>query len=306
MTDKRRISRRTLLAAGVGSLGFVTVGGNVVARAQKVSFNRSQQIPAGMGNNPGNGNDPGNGNGNGPGNGNGNGPGSSAANENANEASAQGDDTGVYLQVDWKEWYNGEVVEAQDAATRRDDDDPGVLTLPNIMPGDRGRVTVGLSTATDGGTPPAMEILFRIREPPGTRLENGRNEPEEKAGDTTDDTGELQELIDLDVWYDTGVKVAGNPIYGFCDAEENPGDTTFLSGSLAELSVVGDRASLDNDTWHTLEANASNPVDSGQCLQSDEGLCLTIEWTFTSDENVNRVQGDSVSPVIEFGAIQCS
>ena len=198
------------------------------------------------------------------------------------------------------------MVEQEDAATRRDDDAPGVLTLPNIMPGDRGRMTVGLSTATDEGTPPAMEILFRIREPPGTRRENGRNEPEEKAGDTTEDTGELQELIDLDVWYDTGIKVAGNPIYGFCDAEENPGDTTFLSGSLAELSVVGERDDLANDTWHTLEANASNPVDSGRCLQSDEGVCLTIEWSFTSDDNVNRVQGDSVSPIIEFGAIQCS
>jgi hypothetical protein len=175
------------------------------------------------------------------------------------------------------------------------------------MPGDRGRLTVGLSSEADQGTPPSMEVLFRIREEPGTRRENGRNEPEQKAGDTTGDVGELQEYIELDVWYDTGIKVAGNPIYGFCDAENNAGDSTFLSGSLAELSVVGERADLGNDTWRTLNANPSNPVDSGACLGPDEGLCLTIEWSFTADGgNVNRVQGDSVSPIIEFGAIQCT
>lgn len=284
MTGRRKISRRSVLAAGTASLGFLTLGGSVVAQARRVSFNRSQQVPV---ESPGNGENSGSENGENSGNGNGD-----AAD-------------GVFLRVDWKEWYNSEVVESQDAATG--DHAPGVLTLPDITPGDRGRLAIGLSTETARGRPPSMAVSFRIREAPGSRRENGRNEPEQKAGDSTDDVGELQEYIDLDIWYDTGVQAAGNPVYGFCDAANNLGDSAFLSGTLAELSVVGTRDELGAETWRTLDTAASNPVSSDRCLGPGEGLCLTIEWAFSTDAaDLNLVQGDSVSPVIEFGAVQCA
>jgi hypothetical protein len=272
MTDDRPWTRRALLAAGAVTLGGGALGGTAIASSDPVSFDQQQQV----------------------------------------QVTTDGGDRSAgdsHLRVDWKEWYNGRPVERQDTPTQRGADDRGVLAFPNILPGDHGRVTIGLSTEASGeGTdPPAVEVLIRIREPPGTRRENGRNEPEEKAGDGSPDTGELQEFLQLEIWYDTGIQVTNTPVYGYCDAEENLGDSTFLSGSLAELSTVGTDQTLANETWRSLDTDASNPVGSGACLRPDEAMCLTVEWSIAGNvPNVNRIQGDSVSPVIEIAAVQCS
>lgn len=266
MSDDTWITRRALLAAGAGSLGAVGVAGSVVARAQQVSFDRSQQV------------------------------------------SVENTGRDVSLRIDWKEWFGGEVLDQQENAT----DTRGVLRFPNLLPGPdvNGTVAIGLSVEAEQGNSPPVRVQFRVREPPNSREENGRNEPEKKAGDTTDDTGELQEHIHIQAWYDTGVSVAGAPLYGVCDAEQNTigpvGDTPYLSGTLAEVSVVGTADDVGMDTWRTLDANASNPADGGVCLGPNESLCLTLVWAFTgAGADVNRVQGDSVHPILEFRAEQC-
>jgi len=255
-----RLSRRALLAAGAGSLGVLGFGGTAWAQSQQVSFDQTRQIDAQTG----------------------------------------PEQPDVDLLVDWKEWYNGETRETQETPTSRSDTSNALITLPDVKPGDSGKAAIGLSVAAAQGNPPPMELEMRIRELPTSRQENGRNEPERKAGDTTDDVGELQEYLDVFVWYDTGIQIEDAPIYGACDAAFNSGDTELADGSLADVSVT----SADGP-WRTLDANPSNPADPSRCLRPNEALCLSFEWAVSGDENVNVVQSDSVSFNIEFRARQC-
>jgi hypothetical protein len=245
MTRDDLISRRTLLAAGSGVLGFAGVG--TLAQARTVAFTQSRQIQM------------------------------------------QTAGSGARLEVDWKEWYNGDVVGERTTPENA----PGQVQIPDIKPGDSGTLALGLSTAADEGEPPPAEIRMRVRA--ANPRENGRTEPERKAGDTTPNVGELQEFIDVDLWYDTGVRVGSVPLYGTCDAADNTGDTPLAAGSLGE--VAGE---------YTLDAGASNPAETGPCLGPDESICVTLDWRMDTDEgNINVIQGDSVEFAIEFAPQEC-
>jgi hypothetical protein len=198
-------------------------------------------------------------------------------------------ETDARLEVDWTEWYNGEVVGERTSPA----DAPGQIQIPDVKPGDSGRLTLGLSTAAAEGTPPAAEITMRVLAT--ERRENGRNEPERKAGDTTPNVGELQEFIDVELWYDTGVRMEGMPLYGTCDGENNMGDTELATGSLGE--VAGE---------YTLDVDASNPLGLGSCLEPDETICLTLDWQLDPDMgNINVIQGDSVEFAVAFEPREC-
>lgn len=247
MTRDDSVSRRTLLGAASGVLGFAGMG--TLAEARKVAFTQSRQI----------------------------------------EMQATTSETDARLEVDWTEWYNGEVVGERTSP----EDAPGQIQIPDVKPGDSGRLTLGLSTTAEEGDPPAAAITMRVLAT--DRDENGRNEPERKAGDTTPNVGELQEFIDVELWYDTGIRMEGVPLYGTCDGEENAGDTELASGSLGE--VAGE---------YTLDVDASNPLGLGSCLEPDESVCLTLDWQLDPDEgNVNVIQSDSVEFAIAFEPREC-
>jgi hypothetical protein len=247
MTRDDLISRRTLLAAASGVLGFA--GAGTLAAARTVTFTQSRQI----------------------------------------QLQQTTSETDARLEVDWKEWYNGDVVGERTTP----DDAPGQVQIPDVKPGDSGTLTLGLSTAADEGAPPPAEIRMRVLAT--ERRENGRNDPERKAGDDTPNVGELQEFIDVDLWYDTGVRVAGVPLYGTCDAADNTGDTTLATGSLDE--VAGE---------YTLDANASDPTGTDPCLGPGESICVTLDWQVDTDEsNINVVQSDSVEFAVAFEPREC-
>jgi hypothetical protein len=202
----------------------------------------------------------------------------------------------AHLVVDWKEWYNGRVVGERTGPS----DAPEQVQIPNVEPGDSGRLTLGLSTASEEGTPPPIEVRMRVRV--SDREENGINDPEREAGDT-DPTGDVQEFVEVDLWYDTGVQMAGVPLFGTCDGSDNAGDTTVATGTLGEVATTAS----EEGGWQTLLPSPSNPVDGGPCLGPTQSVCLTLDWAVDTDApDVNRMQGDSVEFALEFQPRPCS
>lgn len=196
----------------------------------------------------------------------------------------------VDLILDWAEYYNGDQLESQEIATSHESGNP-IITLENVLPGDSGRVSFGMQTAEE--TSAQLQMLLREV----SESENGITEPEEFAGDTSPDSGELPEYTEITAWYDTGVDLAGNTIYGACDGEfADLGEEIRLEGSLA--GVV-------SDGWRPIDAD---PDSDDSCLGPDEGLCFTIEWALPEDlpgTDDNIIQGDSVSFEIGFRGMTC-
>ena len=260
--DNRRISRRALLAAAVGTVGGAVLGSATLAQARQVTFDRNERV-------------------------------STLETETA---------TDVSLRVAWKAWNNGEVSERKDETERSTDVRDSVLSVGSVLPGDSGKIVFGLSTEASNGNPPPMEVQMRVRIVDATRKENGLNEPEQKAGDSSPDLGELQDFLELNIWYDTGVQTVGVPLYGTCDGTFNAGDTGLETGSLTDVAVTAEAGS-----WWTLDTAPSNPVGTQSCLQADESLCVGLEWGIEpTAEDINLIQTDSVEFTIEFRARQCT
>lgn len=197
----------------------------------------------------------------------------------------------IDLEVDWAEFYNGQQLEAQDTAISRETQAP-IITLENILPGDSGRVAFGLRTAEE--TPAQLQLLFRLVD----EAENSITEPESRAGDTSLNSGELPEYVQVRGWYDSGVDLAGSTIYGACDGEfEDLGEEIQFEGTLA--GALG-------DSWRPIDANPASEEDA--CLGPDEGLCFAIEWELPEDlpgVEDNIIQNDSVTFELGFRGAVC-
>ncbi|MFC7046827.1 SipW-dependent-type signal peptide-containing protein [Halobacteriaceae archaeon GCM10025711] len=131
------------------------------------------------------------------------------------------------LMVDWREFYNGELLEAHpeggvvpreeldsEAAFRAQfadvpdallDRDP-VVSLDDVKPGDSGSLRLSLHLFDN---PAWVWMRVRVRD----MDDNGVNEPEGDAGDTTggDDEGELQEYLRMHMFYDEARDGRWNP-----------------------------------------------------------------------------------------------
>jgi len=192
----------------------------------------------------------------------------------------------AHIQVEWKEWYNGQVVTGTEETPQ--------ISFGDVKPGDAGKLAIGLTTRSREDTePPPLAIEMRLRALPESGAENGRTEPEIQAGDTTPNHGELQEYVDLDLWFDSGTVIADQSLYGRCDGIEN-GGPDLDEGTLAALTV-----DPQSDTWpYTL------PPD-GDCLDPSESLCLAFEWAIAESVG-NIIQGDSAAFAIEFRTVPCS
>lgn len=201
------------------------------------------------------------------------------------------------LQVGWKEWYNGAVKETRETVDSRPTDASPVVTLSDLSPGDRGKLAFGLTTHAENGSPPPARLQTRVRTLPISNAENGITEPEAKAGDSSPDRGELQDSLDLQLWYDTGVSLGDVPLLGHCDGTfDSTVDTELGSGPYPAVAVPA-----TSDDWLELDAH---PNESTDCLREDESLCLGLAWQLPEDLG-NRVQTDGVAFAIEFRAVQC-
>jgi hypothetical protein len=183
------------------------------------------------------------------------------------------------VQVAWYETYNGTLLEHQGgtgSATANDTLDSAtsptyvpevsgpVVSLGNVMPGDSGSLGVGVRLAErpEGSNPISLELTGTLT----AADENGRTEPERKAGGTTDSTGQLPEALEAVTWLDDG------PVP--CDGVRLL-DTTIAAGSFADvLDALSDgvrvcTACFGVRSHYCLGFRWSLPVSTGNVAQSD-------------------------------------
>jgi len=208
-------------------------------------------------------------------------------------AQTVGDTDDGVLRVAWYETADGRLQETQggtggDANATLDPDSepayvgeaPGpVIDLTGVVPGDSGSLVVGLE---------AVERPTRVwfRPTVDATDENGINEPEAKAGDATEDRGELQDVVEVRVWEDTGVLASG---IGACDGRF-VGDPELTDGPTA-LGAVG-----------TAFGDGVRLVD---CLEPGANYCLGLTWDLPAGTG-NEIQTDSVDFSLRFVGIPCS
>ncbi len=187
-------------------------------------------------------------------------------------AQTAGDD-GPQLRVAWYSTYNGEPTNATSTGETGDGpleeyvDDYDVETHGplvremNVLPGDSGTIGIGLV---------AEEMNARVRLFPSV-------------------SGRLSEVIDVSLWYDTGIFGIGG-CAGTATVPANPD----LECSLAQFGEA-----YGPDT----EGLLLRP-GLGDCLPEGERLCLGIAW-WTATAISNEWQGESVEFELAVGAEQC-
>lgn len=200
------------------------------------------------------------------------------------------------LRVAWYETYNGAFQEAQNASTETNgtrildpasdpeyvDEAAGpVITLNNLMPGDSGKVVIGLGAQSIPEDESGMDVWVN------TELlanrENGVTEPERKDPEEDDpgggaSTGELADALQSTFWLDSG------PLgtFGACDGVLGLGDSVIRTGSLLE-------------TFNAL----NDGVQIGTALDEGDHVCLGFEWGLPADVG-NKAQTDSVEFDVTF------
>lgn len=211
-------------------------------------------------------------------------------------AQTVGDTNDAILRVAWYETYNGQVEETQngvesDANATLDpatdpqyvEDAPGpIIDLAGVVPGDSGSLVVGLEAVEE-----STRVWFRPTV--DATDENGINEPEVKAGDTTDGDGqgELQDYVSVRIWRDEGLLDSG---FGRCDGSYTAGESQVTDGKVA-LGTVG--------------PDFADGLELVDCLEPGENYCLGLSWDLPADTG-NQIQTDSVDFSLQFIGIPCS
>lgn len=146
-----------------------------------------------------------------------------------------------------------------------------VFDLDDVVPGDSGTLSVGLQIGEESqpGTVWARRLL---------------------AGE-----GALASVIDIELWYDTGIFGVGG-----CQGAE--------SGSFGGPVVTGTLAEPDTSLAATGSLEAGLRLDPGvvtaDCLEPGDRLCLGFRWSI--DEEVgNAYQGEGMRFALDFGAVSC-
>jgi hypothetical protein len=198
------------------------------------------------------------------------------------------------LRVAWYETRNGTYLENQagttdsydatidpatapvyiEEATYRTDVAGPVLQLRNVLPGDSGTLVVGLEVVSGDTQDPVSVWLSGVV---SAEAENGRNEPELKAGDTTDTVGELADEATVEMWTDT------SPL-GSCDGLRTLDET--LRAPVVPRAPFGDAFAQD-----TTIANEGVKVFD-DCLDPGTFRCVALSWELPITAT-DQAQGDS-------------
>jgi hypothetical protein len=193
----------------------------------------------------------------------------------------------------WRETVNGTVQEETDLTTDGETGDVGLVVDEAVMPGDTGSVTMRARLLERDDQPTAnaeLYLLFRLSD----TSENGINEPELAAGDTTPNEGELDEVAQIRMWKDDGT--FGN----------DDGELTW-----EDVPIVG--ATEITDGWQSLaEVDGSETFDGGYrfsiggetCLDpsTEPDVYVSFKWRIPTrlspgapETDVNVIQGDSAT-----------
>jgi hypothetical protein len=162
-----------------------------------------------------------------------------------------------------------------------------VISLGNVVPGDTGALVVGLLAEGDDAS---VWMRLDVRE----YAENTHVEPERVDGDLTPNTGELQDELDVKVWYDNGSLTGCNGrvdgVESFVTAPSNLGDA---NGSFADVAAaLSDGVRLDFGL-----------IDDG-CIPAGRERCVSFAWEIPADTG-NAIQTDGIDFDVEFAVVAC-
>ncbi|WP_251343716.1 hypothetical protein [Haloplanus halophilus] len=227
---------------------------------------------------------------------------------------AQSVEGGPNLRVAWYERYNGALLEESNRfggrapltnssdsfnesaaagafvdVTGPDAVDAGpVLSIPNAHPGDEGLLVIGLRAEE-------ADARAWLRVTASEFAENSLVEPEVSdgdaptAGDPAVEGGELQDHVDVELWYDTGRLGVGG-CNGLRDFSE---EAVIGRGTLAAVDVA-----LDGGV----------PLDFGvveaACIPEGAQRCLALRWAIDPAVN-NVIQSDSARLDIAVAVTAC-
>jgi hypothetical protein len=188
---------------------------------------------------------------------------------------------GATLETEWRETYtrDGETTLLENTTATSDDETgeertdsdepaPENIHLSNVLPGDRG--TVSFKLTADGDVEPTLSLDLT------ERAENGINDPEREAGDTTsgDEGGELQDYLQVTVWRDEGILGVG--ALGGNNLQNEFTEDAIVEGTLEEV---------DSD----LNGESLGSISDG------DSVSVTLRWEFTDESGINVTQTDSVT-----------
>lgn len=205
----------------------------------------------------------------------------------------------VTLEAEWRETLtrNEETTVLEDTRVQPKSNG-AIISLSNVLPDDRGTISFRLEVADDSNDSDTNDTSLQAPIEPQLSLniistpENGRNDPERKAGDTSPD-GELQEFLATKLWYDEGLMEY--PELGGDNAVQDPMESLIVSG--------------DPDSKGTLEEVASVVDDVGLgCLDTGDTRTVSFSWEFDPDaspRDINVTQTDGVEFEFEITAVSC-
>jgi len=192
------------------------------------------------------------------------------------------------LNAEWRETYtrDGETTLLEDTTPDNEgteEDEPAVIHLQNVLPGDEGTVSFELTAdkktdSADDNFNPTLSLDLT------GRAENEIIDPEGEAGDTTsgDQEGELQEYLYVKIWEDRGI--LGVDTFGGNNIVHEPGEPL-----LAERQTFESVDGLEKDLTRIDATDDSSSVP------------VTLRWEFPDDPGVNVTQTDSVTFTFDIG-----
>ena len=191
------------------------------------------------------------------------------------------------LAVGYRSTYNGDLLASAPGGDdpRADCDTPGLVdgagvpavTLDDMKPGDCGTITAALHVCAN---PSRLWVAASLVE----SVENVLRPEETLAGDSTPDTGEIHELVEVTCWVDDDA-----------DGVLNEDERVVFEGTFTDFVA-------EAETGVLLTEDGDGPT----CADGDSVVTVSIAWCLPLDgDDHNRAVTDSMVFDIAFGAVQC-
>lgn len=182
------------------------------------------------------------------------------------------------LKLAWEATQNGQIISQAGASDLQNADDEEdfvdntgpIFTIEDIEPGDSGEITTALHLF---GNPGCVWLRFVGHD----FDDNGLTVQESEAGDTTGGPGEgeLQDYLDVSLWYDTN-----------CNNQFDNGECEIASGPLGEVSSSLNDGVLLNALNFEVDGCISTCEAVGK-IEFDDDDTVEGDWILDPDEDDN-------------------